>query len=107
MNARPGLQLRLFGAVPLGRVGILGRRRRFLHSHALFVAGRRPPAALILRQLTHLGALLAAGHLFTLAIAHRRLGTRDQQGSLVGQGPGCGRSDENYDSDCLAKFLCV
>jgi hypothetical protein len=65
------------------------------------MAGVRPPAIFILRQLTHLRALLRPGSVLAMAIAQRRSGTRNQRWRLVGQSSGRSRGQKNYDSNSM------
>ena len=65
------------------------------------MAGVCPPAILVLRQFTHLRALLRPALVLAMAIAQWRLWTGNQRWGLIGQGRRGGRSQKNCDSNGL------
>jgi len=63
------------------------------------MAGVCPPAILILRQFTHLRAMLRPVLVLATAIAQRRLWTRNARWELIGQDRRGSHSHKNCDSN--------
>ena len=63
------------------------------------MAGICPPAILVLRQFTHLRAMLHPVLVLATAIAQRRLRTRNPRWGLIGQDRHGGHSHKNCDSN--------
>ena len=68
---RNSLKVNLFGAIRLLGTRVRSRGGRFIRGRVLLVAGDRPPAILISRELAHLRAMLHAALVGAMAVAQR------------------------------------
>jgi hypothetical protein len=95
------LQASLFLAIRLFGSRTRSRKRRLTCGGILLLAGDRPPAPPILRQLAHLRAMFRARLVGAMAVAQRRCRPRQQCRRLVGEC--CSRNSSQQ--DCCANRL--